>query len=104
DIPAGLYVIRYAHQPIDGAHVGTSPTRDFFALLPAAKDTDPKTLDYKTLITISKETTGTAHPAILSLQKPAESAESPSVRDESEKMWTVVRFVGKARQGGASKD
>mgnify|MGYP003347847933 CR=1 FL=1 len=47
DIKAGVYVIRYAHQPVDGAHVGTSPTRDFFALLPAAKDRDPKTLDFK---------------------------------------------------------
>jgi hypothetical protein len=104
DIPAGLYVIRYAHQPVDGAHVGTSPTRDFFALLPAAKDKDPKTLDYKTLITISKETTGTAHPAILSLQKPAGSGEALAAREESEKMWTIVRFVGKARQGAGTKD
>src|SRR5205823_8094515 len=98
DIPAGTYILRYAQQPVDGAHVGTSPTRDFLALLPAAKDRDPKTIGYKTLITISKETTGTAHPAILSLQKPAESGEALAVREESEKMWTIVRFAGKARQ------
>ena len=44
DIPAGTYILRYAQQPVDGAHVGTSPTRDFLALLPAAKDRDPKTI------------------------------------------------------------
>lgn len=104
EIPAGVYTIRYAQQPVDGAHVGTSPTRDFFALLPAAKDRDPKTLDYKTLTTISKETAGTAHPAILSLQKAAASGEPLSIRHDSEKDWTIVRFVGKAKQGGAVKD
>jgi hypothetical protein len=104
DIPAGIYVIRYAQQPVDGAHVGTSPTRDFFLLLPAAKDKDPKVLDYKTLTATSKETTGTAHPAILSLQKAAEGGEPLSVREDKEKEWTIVRFVGKAKQGSAAKD
>jgi len=104
DIPAGAYIIRYAQQPVDGAHVGTSPTRDFFTLLPATKDRDPKTLDYKTLTAISKETTGTAHPAILSLQKAADGGEPLSVRQNTEKEWTIVRFVGKAKQGSAVKD
>ena len=34
-IPAGTYILRYSQQPVDGAHVGTSTTRDFLALLPA---------------------------------------------------------------------
>jgi hypothetical protein len=92
DIPAGTYTVRYGQQPVDGAHVGTSPTRDFLLLLPAAKDRDPKSLDYKTLTGTSKDTTGTAHPAILSLQK-AEGAERLSVREESEKQWTIMHFV-----------
>jgi len=104
DIPAGAYIIRYAQQPVDGAHVGTSPTRDFMALLPAAKDRDPKALDYKTLTATSKETTGTAHPAILSLQKAAASGDALSIRQDAEKSWTIVRFVGKAKQGSAVKD
>jgi hypothetical protein len=104
EIPAGTYVIRYAQQPVDGAHVGTSPTRDFFALLPAAKDRDPKTLDYKALTGTSKETTGTAHPAILSLQAPAASGEPLSVRHDAERELTVVRIVGKVKQGSATKD
>jgi len=103
DVPAGVYVMRYAQQPVDGAHVGTSPTRDFLALSPAAKDKDPKPLDYKALVAASKETTGTAHPAIFSLQR-AEEGPSPSVRDVSDREWVVVHYVGKVKQGGSAKD
>src|SRR3954469_14713986 len=103
DIPAGTYVVRYAQQPIDGAHVGTSPTRDFLLLLPAAKDREAKTMDYKTLTATSKETTGTAHPAILSMQK-AEGGVALAVREESDRGWVIVHFVGKAKQGSAAKD
>lgn len=104
DVPAGVYTLRYAQQPVDGAHVGTSATRDFFAMLPAAKDRDPQTLDYKALTTASKETTGTAHPGILSLQKAAESGEAPSVRQDPDHEWTIVRLVGKAKKGSEVKD
>jgi hypothetical protein len=103
DVPAGVYVMRYAQQPVDGAHVGTSPTRDFLALSPAGKDKDPKPLDYKALIANSKEATGTAHPAIFSLQR-AEEGASPSVREVSEKEWVVVHYVGKVKQSGSVKD
>jgi len=103
DIPAGTYVVRYAHQPVDGAHVGTSPTRDFLLLLPAAKDREAKPLDYKVLTTTSKETTGTAHPAILSLQK-AEGSGALLVREDSDKQWVIVHFMAKIKQGGATKD
>jgi hypothetical protein len=104
EVPAGIYVVRYGQQPVDGAHVGTSPTRDFFVLIPAAKDRDPQVLDYKALIAASKQTTGTEHPGILSLQKPADSGGPLSIRHEADKEWTIVRFVGKVKQGGATKD
>jgi hypothetical protein len=104
NIPAGTYVVRYAHQPIDGAHVGTSPTRDFLALLPAAKDREPQTLDYKTLVATSKQTTGTEHPAILSLQPADPAAGELSVREDADRGWVIVHFVGKTKQGGTTKD
>ena len=103
DIPAGVYVARYAQQPVDGAHVGTSPTRDFLALVPAAKDRDPKTLDYKTLVGLSKETSGAAHPAILSMQK-AEAGDSLAVREDADRSWVIVHFSGKTKQGGSTQD
>jgi hypothetical protein len=104
DVPAGVYVLRYAQQPVDGAHVGTSATRDFLAMLPVAKDRDPKTLDYKDLTATSKETTGTAHPGILSLQKAADGGEAPSVRQDPDHEWTIVRVVGKSKKGSEAKE
>src|SRR5262245_41491288 len=103
EIPAGVYVLRYAQQPVDGAHVGTFPTRDFCALLPAAKDRSAQVLDYKTLVATSKEATGTAHPAIRPLLKPA-AGEAPAIHSDEEKMWTMVRLVGKTKQGEMLKD
>ena len=104
DVPAGVYVLRYGQQPVDGAHVGTSATRDFLLMLPAAKDREAKTLDYKDLVATSKETTGTAHPGILCLQKAAEGGEAPGIRQDSEHEWTIVRLMGKAKKGSEAKD
>jgi hypothetical protein len=101
EIPAGVYVLRYAQQPVDGNHVGTFPTRDFAALLPAAKDRSAAPLDYKTLTTLAKETTGTAHPAIRPLLKAAGDA---PVRTDEEKQWTMVRLPGKTKAGAELKD
>jgi hypothetical protein len=100
EIPSGVYTLRYGLQPVDGAHVGTSLTRDFLLLLPAAADRDPQVLEYKPLTAASKETTGTAHPGILSLQKPAEEGEALAIRENAEKEWTIVRFTGKANAEG----
>jgi hypothetical protein len=104
DIPAGVYTLRYGQQPVDGAHVGTSPTRDFLIASPAASDKSPAPLDYKALVAAGKETTGASHPAILSLQRPGQAAEPLSVREEAELEWTIVRFTGKTKAGDAVKD
>src|SRR5262245_32810899 len=37
-IPAGLYTIRYSNFPVDGAHSGAAPQRDFGLLTPIADD------------------------------------------------------------------
>ena len=69
DIGKGVYTLRYAQQPIDGAHVGTSPTRDFLLLLEVAKDKSPAKLEYKKLAELSAEAVDSTHPAMLSLQR-----------------------------------
>jgi hypothetical protein len=104
EIPSGVYTLRYGQQPVDGAHVGTSPTRDFFVISPAAKDKAPAVLDYKALVAAGKETSGTSHPAILSLQPPGDSQEPLAVREVTEKEWTIVRFTGKTSAGGKTQD
>ena len=105
DIPSGVYVLRYSQQPVDGAHVGTSPTRDFLALLPAEKDRKPAVLEYKQLAEASKETAGSNHPAILSLQRLPETPGVPlQVRHDEEHDWQIVRFIGKTNFGGKTAD
>ncbi len=104
EIGSGLYTLRYGQQPVDGAHVGTSPTRDFFVVTPVEKDQTAAVLDYKTLVAGGKETSGTSHPAILSLQRPEEAGEALSVRVNADHEWTIVRFTGKTKAGDAVKD
>lgn len=106
DIPAGVYTLRYGQQPVDGAHVGTSPTRDFLLLLPADKDRSPETIaDFKALSKASAGTTGANHPAILSLQRPSDDVKEPlAIRHQEEKDWWIVRFTSQTKSGDAEKD
>lgn len=104
DIAPGLYTLRYAQQPADGNHVGTSPTRDFLLLTQAAKDKSPETLDPKKLASLSAEAAGSSHPALLSMQKvEGESAFLPVIRHNEEHDWWIVRFGGKAKAGDQTK-
>ena len=105
EIPAGLYTLRYGQQPVDGAHVGTSPTRDFLLLTPAEKDVSPEIIaDFKALSKASAQTTGASHPAILSLQRLSDGKEPLAIRHEEEKDWWIVRFTGKTKSGDRAKD
>lgn len=105
DVPAGLYTLRYGQQPVDGAHVGTSPTRDFLLLTPAEKDKSPDIVaDFKALSKASAQTTGTSHPAILSLQRLSDSKESLAIRHQEDKDWWIVHVAGKTKSGEKTAD
>jgi hypothetical protein len=65
-IPAGVYLIRYVQMPVNGAHVGAAPQRDFVAMIPAAGDKGGSPTLEET-IAMSTKATGTAHPGVLSL-------------------------------------
>lgn len=104
DIPSGWYVARYAQQPVDGAHVGTSPTRDFLALCPASEDRDPAPREYMTLVALSKKTSGTEHPAILSLQPAQAAADPATVREDADRGWVILQLRGQATQDGQAKE
>jgi hypothetical protein len=101
-IRKGAYTLRYGLQPQDGNHVGTSDTRDFVVLLPAADDTDAAPLDKEKLFKESTNASGTAHPAILSLLSPNKDAKDLPrlVHHESRELW-AVDFAGKSAGGGA---
>jgi hypothetical protein len=95
EIPAGVYTLRYAQQPVDGNHVGTSPTRDFLCLVGAEKDRTPGQLDGETLVKLSAEASESNHPALLCLQsaQPAKDG-APAIRHDKERDWWIVSLQG----------
>jgi hypothetical protein len=99
DIKRGLYTLRYANQPVDGNHVGTFDTRDFFVMVPAADDASPEGLGDDTLFPASAESAGSSHPAIMPLLKVAADAEVPGMRHVEEPDWWTLRFPGKTSDG-----
>ena len=104
DIEKGVYTLRYAQQPVDGAHVGTSPTRDFLLLVPAKQDKSPEPIDYQPLVEQSAEVAGASHPALLSLQRIfGEPGEIPTVREDDQHGWWILRVQTQVKAGDQTK-
>jgi hypothetical protein len=104
-IPPGVYTVRFGLQPQNGAHLGKSPFRDYFLLLPAAKDTSPELLAKKPLDERSAEAAGTTHPACLELlaaTEPAKADDPKMVNDQEKNTWALVIPVPLAVKGDAS--
>ena len=73
ELHAGVYTMRFALQPQDGNHLGTSEFNYFAVLTPAKIDNKLDGIsDYKALVKASSKETSTDHPVILSL-RPASS-------------------------------
>jgi hypothetical protein len=86
-IPAGFYTIRYELLPDDGNHLGVAPNRDFVLVIPAQSDPDPNaTFKYLELVNMSAKTTGTKHPAPLSLP-PADKPSSGTIAKDDHDHW-----------------
>lgn len=102
-IRKGTYTMRYGLQPQDGNHIGTSDTRDFVVLIPAADDSAAQPLEKDPLFKESKKASKTTHPAILSLLPAGESSNDlpRMVHNEPRELW-AVDFAGKS-SGGKSK-
>jgi hypothetical protein len=97
----GVYTLRYALQPVDGNHVGTSPTRDFLLLVRAEDDTSVAPIEAETLQEASATAAGSSHPAMLCLQKLSDDAQAPALRYlEDRELW-VLRLAGTAGDDGA---
>lgn len=105
DIAAGVYTLRYGLQPVDGNHVGTSETRDFLLLSPAADDTNPEKIAEEELFKFSRDASATTHPAIFPLQAaPSDDAEVPAVvHDEARELWGVVLKAACGENGTQSE-
>ena len=82
-LKAGSYTLRYAVHPIDGNHIGISPIRDFLLLVPVADDQNPDAkYSFEDLAKMSKKTSGTNHPAPMSLVTPEGINAWPSVIED----------------------
>ena len=94
-IPAGLYTMRYSLFPVDGAHSGVAPQRDFVLLTPIAADPDPSAKPaFDDLVQWSVKASGTPHPAVLSIETPPSGATAPSVVKEGEHDWVLTLKSG----------
>ena len=82
-LKAGVYTMRYGNYPVDGAHQGVAPQRDFALLTPVANDADPAaTPDFMKLVEMSRSS-GNPHPAVFLLEAPS-GATFPSVTKKGE--------------------
>jgi len=94
-IPAGVYTLRYSNFPVDGAHSGVAPQRDFALMTPLASDPDPAAKPaFDDLVKMSAKAAGTPHPAVLSMETPPAGAAAPSVAKEGEHDWTLTLKAG----------
>jgi hypothetical protein len=98
EIPAGLYTLRYANQPVDGNHVGTFATRDFLVMLPASADQSAKPIADMDLFKLSAQSAESNHPAIVPLVKPEEGDAEPLKHFEEQDWWTL-RLPGQDAKG-----
>ena len=90
-IAQGTYTLRYGAQPADGNHMGVSFYRDFLLLIPASVDADPAALySFEELVALSTQTSGTPHPAVLSLFPIYEEIVDPKLLKNDLEQWTAA--------------
>jgi hypothetical protein len=84
-VPAGFYTLRYELIPNDGNHLGVAPSRDFLLMIPANSDTDPsQTLKVQEVIALSRQASGTKHPAPLSMLQPEGGTAAAITKDDED--------------------
>ena len=91
-IKPGYYTLRYGQIPQDGNHMGVSTYRDFLLMSPVAADTQPdQNLAFDALVKLSRQTTGTGHPAILMMDPASQSSTAtfPAAVADDQGNWTL---------------
>ena len=101
-IKPGYYTLRYALTPQDGNHMGVNPTRDFVLMSPVAQDTQvDKVLPFADLLKLSKQASGTNHPAILTMDPAGTGATSSVVQNSQGFTVLQAQAQGKTAAGHA---
>ena len=70
-VKPGIYTMRYSNFPVDGAHQGVAPQRDFALLSPVANDPDPAAMPAFEKLVAQSKTSGTSHACVFSLEPPS---------------------------------
>ncbi len=96
-IPAGVYTLRLANQPMDGDHMGTAPFSEFLLLSPAAEDKKPDTMEPKALQELSGKTTN-GHPGVL-LLFPGKGAKSEAKLEKKEENHWILLLLQEVKVG-----
>jgi hypothetical protein len=98
-IKPGVYTLRFSMFPLNGDHQGVAPNRDFLVMSPAKDDQNAAAVsDFKSLVALSKNASGTPHPAVLSMYL-AESDFKPGLQNVGEHDWILYVKVGDAQIG-----
>lgn len=96
-IKPGYYTLRYALLPQDGNHMGVNPYRDFLLLTPVVADTQvDKPLQPADLYKLSRQASGTNHPAVMSLVPTAQGASFPSLAQDDQGRFVLQVKLGTA--------
>ncbi len=94
-INPGLYTLRYSTYPVDGAHQGVAPQRDFALISPIANDTDPNAAPaFDALVQMSTKASRSPHPAVLSLESPTGSAFPALTKEGDNSDWVLSVQIG----------
>jgi hypothetical protein len=106
EMAEGTYTLRYALQPVDGAHEGTFPTRDFFLLVRAADEESADPIDdEEELNYLAMDAAESAHPAMLALLQVEGDAEKlPAIRHDEEHDWWIVRQRVAVQSGDKARE
>jgi hypothetical protein len=79
-IKSGAYTLRFERIPQDGNHLGAAPESNFLLLCPAAEDQQlDATFNLASLVALSRQASGTNHPAPLMLMTVSLEGESPGI-------------------------
>jgi hypothetical protein len=96
-IKPGYYALRYAQIPTDGAHMGVFSTRDAVLLTPVAADTAiDQALAFADMVKLSRQVSGSPHPAFLVMSSAEGATTFPSVgKDDHGNSALRVKVQGK---------
>lgn len=88
-IPAGVYTLRLAFQPMDGDHMGTAPYNEFCLMAPAADDKSAATMQPKAMHELSAKATG-GHVAVMLLFPGRDAGDAPKMVSKGEGHWILL--------------